>query len=65
MPRTLTLKQISLAKQAQEDEIATCEAAIADIDFNINVLNEKKKSLQLKKQMAQDTLNELMEDFPS
>ena len=57
-------EQIRLSKQKQEDVIVGCDKAIADIQSNLEALQEAMAMQNDTKKKAQDTLNELNSDFP-
>ncbi len=65
MALPLTKEQIQLAIAEQKRIIATCNSAIVDANFNINVLQNKKNDYQEQKQVAKAIINDLQEDFPT
>lgn len=57
-------EQIRVSKRKQKDILVGCDKAIADIQSNLEALQEAMAMQNDVKKKAQDTLNELDSDFP-
>lgn len=64
MTKPLTKEEIEKAKLTQKQIIAGCDAAIADCQRNIRVLNDEIVQQTATKTLAQETYADLEDDYP-
>lgn len=64
MADPLTKAEVEKAKQTQRAIIAECDKAIADLQYNIGVVQDLVIQQRTKKNVAKDTLAALIKDFP-
>ena len=64
MAHPLTKEEIEKAKQKQRAIISDCDKAMADCQNNITTLNSAIVQQSALKKLAQDTLQDLGDDFP-
>lgn len=65
MAHPLTKEEVEKAKQKQRGIISDCDKAIADCQNNIATLNSVMAQQNTTRKLAEDTLADLQDDFPT